>query len=42
MKKYEVVNMQGEVLKTFNNEEDAHAFADTQANFAYVEENEDD
>jgi hypothetical protein len=38
MKKYEVVNVSGKVLGTFDNAEEAHAFADSQVNFAYVED----
>jgi hypothetical protein len=39
MRKHEVVNVSGKVLGTFDNEEEAHAFADLQVNFAYVEDN---
>lgn len=37
MKAYDVINLLGEVLATFNSENAAHDYADTLINYAYVE-----
>ena len=37
MKTYDVINLLGEVLATFNSKKGAHAYADTLINYAYVE-----
>ena len=35
--KFEVINLLGKVVATFDNESEAHDFADTLINYAYVE-----
>ena len=35
---YSVIDLLGSIIATFDNANDAHAFADTLVNYAYVEE----
>jgi hypothetical protein len=38
MNKFEVINLLGETVAVFDNEERAHSFADFQINYCYVEQ----